>query len=113
MKDLGKIAVDKLILNPIGDEKIFHSVIINIKEQGAPAPVRFCQPCKISYFAKTIIAIIQLQGIVHVLVVKSILNQAVEPGCLHGKHLKIGSEVIIRSHLQGEYIQQAIVVDIC
>ena len=111
-KKVDKILADDVVIDAITDVDIGMAIVIGIEDQGPPTPIRSGDATEVSDLPKTQIVVVQLEGVLHILVVKALfLFELVKADVVEGSG---GFEAvrIVGQHIGDEDFGEIIVVDV-
>ena len=95
-----------------GDKQVLPAIVVQVAEEGRPAPVGGVDPGQSGYFAELCLAQVELKGVVHILVGIAVLQLHSEKFQFIFAPRLLQDLLIVGQHIQHHDVGQAIVVEI-
>ena len=86
------------------------TIIVQVGEQGCPAPVRARHAGKLRDLAEGAVPVVALQGVHHVLEEIAAADQRPELVGSHPAHVHLAAHVVVRRHVQHHDVRKAVIV---
>src|SRR5690606_17757129 len=107
-----KVVVGEVAFESIRHKKILHAIVVEIRYQGTPAPVGVRYAGELPDLAERPVAVVEVKHVSHVLCVQAAPYHGVEHVVLIDTHELFLPIVVLRQHIQGEYVHELIAVDV-
>ena len=107
---IDEIEVRIVAVIAVSDEKVFPAVVIIVGQQGGPAPIGVRHTRQLTDFAERAVAIVELEHIAHVLVMKTAAHVEVMLGVVVGAQQEFLTAVVLRQHIKGHDVGPAVII---
>jgi len=106
------ISVNYIPINAICNVNVVVSIQVKICQETGPTPIGISYSGHVGDLSETPIAIIDLQHIVHVIVVVAFGDHFFESVYRSHAHGRFRAHIIFRIHVEGKEVEQTVIVDV-